>query len=139
MDNKKYLTITLVVSVALVLVGLLLSFPQATGICAENDWVCISRFSTNAGEPLVLFFAFFIPSMLVVLVFRNIVYQTWKKLALVYLPLSALWIVFAPVTCGGFISFCLNKEKVSWLTAAIFLIITLLLTLTQKLKSKPKL
>lgn len=139
MEPKKVISRTFLLSIVFLLVGLFFAFPQNLGLCAANDWVCISSFSGNIGEPLTFFMLLFIPSVILVYVFRNIVYQAWKKFALIYLPLSAILIALVPVSCGGnFISFfCFNKENASWLTALSFLLITIILIITQKLRAKP--
>ena len=128
----------LVFSAGFFVVGIIALYPDSFGICSVGDRECIYPLAFNLGEPLTFFTILFIPSVLLVLAFRDLIYQTWKKFALVYIPLAAILIALVPVNCGGaYISFfCLNKENTSWLTAAGFLLITLILLIPQKLKSK---
>ena len=137
MESKKVILKVLLLNVVLLLVGLLFALPQNFGLCASDDWSCISSLSSRLGEPLTFFTALFIPSVLLVLLFRNLIYETWKRIAIVYVPLALILVALVPVSCGGFISsFCLNKENASWLTAGGFLIITLILIIGKKLRSQ---
>ena len=135
MSSKRNLLVILVVSVVLLLVGIVTLYPDSIGVCGPQDRGCIYPLAFNLGEPLTFSMILFIPSVLLVLVFRNTVYGAWKKFALVYVPLAVLAIILVPVTCSRMIDvFCFTKENTSWLTAGGFLLITLLLVASQKLK-----
>lgn len=136
METKTPILKIFVFSVILFFVGLISLYPDKLGLCGSAERGCIYPIAFNVGEPLTFYMLLFIPSVVLVFAFRNTVYQSWKKFALVYVPLSAILIALVPVSCGGnFISFfCLNKENTSWLTALGFLAITIILIITKKLK-----
>lgn len=138
MESKKTILKVFLFSVIFLLVGLITLYPDRFGICNPDDRECVYSLAFTIGEPLSFFMILFIPSVLLVFAFRDLIYQTWKKFALVYIPLAAILVALVPVYCGGnFISFfCLNKENTSWLTAGGFLVITLIFIITKKLKSK---
>ena len=136
--SKKILITFLLVGLLFLATGFLLSFPQNFGFCISDDWVCISDMSDNYGESFIFWAIYFLIAVIFVRVFNASVYTVWKKFTFVYVPLSVLLIAFVPVYCGGsYVEiFCLNKENSTWLTSIGFLVITLILIISKKLKSK---
>jgi cell division protein FtsL len=79
-----------------------------------------------------------LPVLFFLLFTKKAVYETWKKFALIFVPIVALWVLAVPSSCGGFLPMCLTKELVSMFSAILLLIISILIIAIQSWKHRDK-
>ena len=133
MSSKRILTY-LLFPIVLFLLSVLFRFADSLSICPSNDQICAYKYYSELSRPFLTWGKITIIWAIIVIFFKPLFSSFVKKGALIYLILSAALIGVAPVNCGGFFVCFEDKDIVSWLTAGGFLLITLLLIASQKLK-----
>lgn len=133
MIDKHFNRISLAVSILLLLVAVVLAQPVIFGICDVGErFTCVAQLSDMVGTPLLIWAL----SLIVVSILANLlsvsVTKMWKVVSGAFILVSAVTIYFTPVICGEI--FCLDKEKVSWLSAGIFSLVNLVVIIYSKLK-----
>ena len=122
--------------VVLLLFSQIFRFADSFFLCVAGDQTCAYQYYESLSRPLFIWGKVAVVWAIIV-VFLNPVFSSFsKKFALVYLILSAVIIGVAPASCGGFFVCFQDKDTFSWLTSIGFLVITLILIISQKLKSK---
>lgn len=127
MQHKKITIFLILLSVLLFSIGIILAIPEEYGLCNPIDLDCITKFSEEIAQPLVVLnVCLFVISALLFFTYPA-VFHMWKYFALVYLPLAALAIINTPVLCDSGFGFtpCLDKELATWGAAIIFLVLSL--------------
>ena len=87
-------------------------------------------------------FWFSIPLLIVLILllfFRESVFQSWKKFALIYIPISIILVFLAPEYADsgfGGVRYALDKERATWLLGGIFLITSIFIIIRKHFKTK---
>ena len=134
MNYKKFLKISIFVSLLGIVLGYILLYPETFGICSSENRDCIYPLAFNFGEPLMFGLIPVTIAPIAMLFSSESVFKLWKKFALVYVPLSVLWIIFSPVSCNAPANMCFDKEMISWITSVGFLVITLGIIIYKKFR-----
>ncbi|MBM2817858.1 MAG: hypothetical protein HW401_448 [Parcubacteria group bacterium] len=132
MSHRKILGILLGLSILGLITGLTFLYPEKIGLCAPDDRQCIYPRAFSVGEPLTFGLIPFIPLLILLLFFPKEVFNTWKKFALVIIPISAIIIIATPVDCKNIL--CLNKEPMAWILSIIFALISLIIVIYKSLR-----
>ena len=144
MKNKKEVNILLVLS--LVIIGIF----AFIGFVGEEIGMC--KYFTTAGTRVYCsemygeeyFYGFlsfavsiFIP-ILSLYFTRDSTYRSWRKFAVIALPLMILWIYATPIHgSSGFIGIGLeDRESVTMFGSALFVLISYILIITKTLKAR---
>ena len=93
--------------------------------------VVLVFFAGDTGVPFFFFSGAIVIISFILLFLKEQIFNTWKKFALVYMAISAIWIFFAPEYCGGgwagFGGCVFDKEITAMFTAGLFLFTSLLI------------
>lgn len=87
----------------------------------SGDLGCVDFTSTVVGSTLLMSGSILL-SLILLLFLKEGVYRTWRKLAVVALPIIALLIAMTPEYNGELIS--VDREQVTMLTSALFFIVS---------------
>lgn len=123
MKHTHILVFLLMASLLAFISGVVLVYPDLVGLCPQGARSCIYSFPVfSVGEPLLFGAIPLFITFLILLFLRKETYDTWKKFAIVYLPLAFILIFTTPVS-SGFLQ--MDRELMSLWTAGIFLVISL--------------
>ncbi len=138
MGYKKKTGLLILLVFTVLLIGFVFMNTEKFGICPPESSICQYEYSGKIGEPTVLLsLSLFLPLLLLIFT-KELVFNSWKKFALIFIPITILWIYFAPSSCGGYIPMCITKEIASMFSAGLFLIISLLIIITQSIRHAGK-
>lgn len=127
MGYKKILGILIGLAIFGLISGFFLSDPFSLGLCESGDYSCDAKIGEGVGMPMILF-SFFLFLISLLLFIRQEVFHSWKKFAIVYLPVAAILLFIAAGESGGGIGFArIDGEIISWFLSGIFLFISLLI------------
>lgn len=120
-------TIVLALSVFAFLAAIVLTEPVLFGLCGQEDFFSCQAPLEYTGQPLGVMAAAVGIISFVLLFLPRSVFSLWLKYVLVcLLPILILWIIYTPVTCYAALSLCVNKELATFLSAGIFVVISLI-------------
>lgn len=138
--KKNKLTSITALSVFLILLIFILVIDKlnfcSTNYLYENTNALFNIFCSQfVGEGILLpgfFFSGIIAIISFILLFlKKQIFTTWRKFAIYFIAISAIWIIIAPEGCGsgfgGFGGCVFDKETTAMFTAGLFLVISLLL------------
>ena len=117
------------VVILLVLLGLLIVYPDAFGLCQKADTSCIFKYPVfSLGEPLMIGMgSMFILIGIIQFVQEN-TYRDWRKFAMWAIPLGAILIALSPVQGSGVIGIpSFDREIVTWIVSVVFLVVSLII------------
>jgi hypothetical protein len=116
-----------------ILLGIVFSKPVLFGLCqSENSYSCIGYYANNFGFDLLLWSLTIIISTLLLKFIAPSALKIWATFALIYILISQVLIFLTPVTCGSLI--CFDRQMVTWLSAAAFLVISMIIIIYKKIK-----
>jgi hypothetical protein len=125
MGYKKQILAFIILTTLLLLTSLawILKYPLFyIGECnMSGDLGCVDFTSTVVGSTLLMSGSILL-SLILLLFLKEGVYRTWRKLAVVALPIIALLIAMTPEYNGELIS--VDREQVTMLTSALFFIVS---------------
>ncbi len=119
-------------------IGIMFMNTEKFGICAPESSICQYKYSGKIGEPIVLLSFSTLPVLFLLLFTKQAVYETWKKFALIFIPITIVWIFTAPSSCGGYLPMCITKELASMFSAGLFFLISLLIIIIKSIKLTEK-
>ncbi len=151
-NHKQKLLIILLLSCVLFLLALVLLNPLSFGICKStytwdptgngtSEIGCLDNDST--GQALAMFSVLLILFSIILLFRPEQIFQSWKKFAMWWLPLSAFLVFVMPSTggSGGFGGGGLggpDREIMTWFTAGVFFLVSLAIIVRKSLKLRGK-
>lgn len=109
------------------------------GLC-ENVYTfgnyegCLDKSSQITGKPLFFTSVAILVASLFLFFVHDIVFKKWLRFAMVWILLTIVFVMLAPVSTGGFINFGPTKELVSIWMGVLFVIISLVLIIWQSVK-----
>jgi hypothetical protein len=131
MNYKKILSLIIFLSLTSTIIILFVCYLGFEDFCFahQDSTIFVLLFSA----PLFLL-------SLILLFLRKEVYESWKKFALWWLPISFLFILGAPSSGGGSIGIggSIDREIVTWWFAGLFFIISLVLIIYKSIKLRGK-
>jgi len=139
-DNKdkflsKYMSMkkrVLIASIIFSVVFILSIFSREIGMCPPYSYSTCSDFS----ESLAMLFFPILPLFffsLVTYFMREEIFQSWWRFARVWVPLSMIAILLAPAYASDWM-FPIDKGRIAFFTAVVFVIISLILIVREKLR-----
>ena len=135
MKNKKIGWFVVAVLLCLVAYGAM--YPEnfgIFGICSANDYSCVESFAYKLGEPLFFISLGLLISVVALFFANEAILKLWQKITIIYFLVALLITTLLPITCHGW--FCFEKENTAQLLGGGLFLITLILIISKKLKSK---
>jgi len=128
MSHRKILGILLGLSILGIVAGFFIVYPEYFGICSDDQNCIDSKFLIfNIAHPLVIGLIPLIPILVILFFFSREVFSTWKKFAIVLIPISIILITITPVYCDAPLNLCLDKKLSTWLYSIGFSILSLII------------
>lgn len=125
------------VSICGFLAGILLANLREAGICGTP--FCRDIIGDMIGVPVGFFSMILFTLSFILLFTREAVFYSWKKFAIVYLPIAAILLFLTAGESGGGIGFAaIDGEIISWWLAGLFLSISLLIIGSKSWKLRGK-
>lgn len=125
MNYKKKTALLLLGSIVGLILAFILTSPSSLGLCSPNDKFCFDPYDEIIGQPLGVFSACLFIISLILLIVREQVFKAWSKFSIIFLPIAIVLIEISPSTSGSIDP--IEKEPVTLLSAAIFLIVSILI------------
>src|SRR3989338_5983311 len=101
MSHRKILGILLGISILGLITGLAFLYPEKIGICSPDDRQCIYPRAFNFGKPLSLGLIPFTPLLFILIFLPSEIFKTWKKFAIIIVPISVILISGTPIQCSA--------------------------------------
>lgn len=101
---------------------------------------CVTALILQRGGIAEYLFGFSISLFLVsilLLFFSETIFNSWKKFAQIYIPISIILVLLAPnfVNTGmGVVGYGFDKETTTWWLSGIFFVVSLIIIIRQSLK-----
>ena len=133
-QTKKINLLLLLLSIAGIMVGYSIIFPERVGLCVPNsvDRSCELKFpSSELGEPLYWGSVALASIFLILLFVPREVFKTWRKFAVPYIILATLLIAITPVH-GNLAT--PNREQVTWWLSGLYVILSLIVILYRHIR-----
>ena len=135
MNHRKILGILLGLSILGIVVGFFIVYPEYFGICGVDQNCIDSKFLIfNVAHPLVIGLIPLVPILVIMLFLSREVFETWKKFAIVLIPISVILITITPVYCDAPLNLCLDKKLITWLTSIGFSILSLIIIIYKSVR-----
>jgi hypothetical protein len=139
MSHKKKVFIIFILAVVIMLVSLILALPEKVGLCSGHDVSCKHGYIDNYNNLVQIGFIFSIPLIIIsilLLFLKDQIFVSWSRLAIFFLPIAIIIIAITPSTSGSISP--IEKEPVTLLLAAFFLIVSIILITIKSLKLRSK-
>lgn len=137
MQNYKKIVLTLLmISIVGFAVSLIFGFSEKMGICQFNNRVCLNN-SNNIAEPLLIISIPFIAILSILFLLAEIYFVTWRKFAIIFLPIATILTAITPSRGNNYIS-DIDRGKMVSLMSGLFFVISLLIIIYQKFFKKVK-
>lgn len=95
MSYKTLATASFVVSVIILTLGYVISYPATVGICERNNYDCLFSIPRSTlGHPLLVVGPIFLALSFIALFRPEYAFKRWLKFAAVYVPLGALAVAY---------------------------------------------
>ncbi len=88
------------------------------------------------GIPLFLFSLVFIILLFFFLFTKEIVFNSWKKFAKIFISIAMILIIITPTQYGGIVG--IDKESATWSLASLFLLASLTIIIWKSIELKRK-
>ena len=105
------------------------SFCHVLQSCSDSSFLIL-----NVGHPLVVGLIPFVFVLIILFFFSREVFSTWKKFAIVLIPISIILITITPVYCDAPLNLCLNKILVTRFTSIGFSILSLIIIIYKSVR-----
>jgi len=105
------------------------SFCRTFQSCSDSDFLIL-----NVGHPLVVGLIPFIFILFLLFFFSKNIFNTWKKFAIVLIPISIILITITPVYCDAPLNLCFNKILTTRFTSIGFAIISLIIIIYKSVR-----
>lgn len=135
MDFKK-VAIYFIPPIVLIIASQLFRFSDMVLLCSPDDKICAYNYYEALSRPLMIWGKVTVILAILLSILNPTISALVKRIGFIYIVGSALVLAFTPTQCGGFFVSCIDRDFASWLTAGGFLIVTLILLITQRLRSK---
>ena len=115
-------------------------FLKKVGFCSNSKYsynqvpsnYCSYIGAENIGQPIMIW-SFLLFIVFVTLIFLSKeVFSTWKKFAIVIIPLSIIAIIATPISCQGIM--CYNKETTTLILGIGFAILSLIIIIYKSVR-----
>ncbi len=132
MSHKKILNTALFIIGILLIVGYVFINSAQFGICGIDDRVnCRYFLGFNFGHPLYYGLIPLIPILIILQFFRREVFVTWRKFAVVLIPIIIITIIITPVQCNAPLGLCFDKKSITRFLSMDFAILSLIIIFTK--------
>lgn len=140
---EKILKIILRFTPLLFVVGFVPIFPESFYLCSMGvNCYEVTHNYENIGAFISFFSAVFfcLSGLLLVRLKSPAVFLSWKKFALLWIPISAIFVLSASSSGGGSIGIggSIDREIVTWWFAGLFFIISIIIIIRESLKLQGK-
>lgn len=106
--------------------GYVIFYPYKYGLCVLPTGNCIlSAYKKIFAEPVFIFSSFALITSLFLFFISDKTFLKWLRFALIWMVISIIFIIMAPVYSGGYLSYGPTKESVSIWMGGLFVILSL--------------
>lgn len=116
-----------------------ISFLKSVGICSDRNYgyepdsnYCSYIGDENIGQPVIIWSSLLFIIFFILIFLSKEILKTWKKFALVIVPLSVIAIITSPISCQGIM--CYNKETITLFSSIGFSIISLIIIIYKSVR-----
>lgn len=135
MSHRKILAILLGMSILGIITGFFIVYPESFGVCVNNQDCMDSEFLIfNIAHPLVLGLIPLLPILFILLFLPKEIFKTWKKFAIVLIPISIILITITPIQCSAPLGMCFDKKLITRFLSITFSIISLIIIIYKSVR-----
>lgn len=129
---KRNIIIIMSLSISSLIISIILGFSEKIGICMVNERTCLNTVDLFI-EPMFLISISIILILSILFFISENFYHSWKRFALIFLPLGIISILLAPSLSRDPL-FNFDKQFFTLATSGLFFIISLLIIFYQWFK-----
>lgn len=117
------------------------NFLKSIGICSDRNYgyepepnYCLYRGDETIGQPVMIWSSLLFIIFFILIFLSKEIFKTWKKIAIVLIPVSIILIIITPIQCSAPLGLCFDKSRLTIFLSVIFSIISLIIIIYKSVR-----